>query len=83
MTQLSAEILLNPSVAAEDEVRLSKQCVRLLERLQRGPLTNVEGVVDLRIMNLTARISELRQAGHKVDAQRGVGGVWLYTLVGA
>lgn len=78
MTQM--EILPNPSVAAEDEQRLGKQQLRLLERLRRGPMTNVEAVVDLRVMNTTARISELRQAGYRIDARRGAEGVWTYTL---
>ena len=78
MTQ--TELLLNPSVAPEDEARLSRQQLRILERLRRGPMTNVEAVMDLRVMNTTARISELRQAGYRIDAQRGAGGVWTYRL---
>jgi hypothetical protein len=76
-----AELLLNPSVAACDEKRLGKQQLRLLERLRRGPVTNVECVIDLRIMNTTARVSELRQAGYNVKAHRGSAGVWTYRLV--
>ena len=71
----------NATVAAEDRPRLEKQCDRLLERLQRGPVTNVEAMVELRILNLTARVSELRQAGHNVQATRGKGGVWTYALL--
>ena len=72
---------LNSSVAAEDAPRLSRQCVSLLAALERGPVTNVQAAVDMRILNLTARVSELRQAGHVVIATRGVQGVWVYTLV--
>ncbi len=79
MTQLG----LNYSVDHRDRERLSKQCVALLERLQRGAVTNVEIVMDMRIMNATARISELRQAGYRIDAQRGSAGVWTYRLVTA
>ncbi len=75
------QLALNPSVDRRDEARLSRQQARLLERLRRGPLTNVEGVVDLNILNLTARVSELRQAGYDVKAQRGSAGVWTYRLV--
>jgi hypothetical protein len=79
MTQL--DICLNPSVAPQDEVRLGKQQQRLLDALQRGPVTNMQAVLDLRILNATARISELRQAGYRVDAERGTGGTWTYRLV--
>lgn len=78
MTQL--DICLNPSVAQEDIPRLSRQCQRILDRLFAGPLTNVEAVLDLRVLNTTARISELRQAGYPVKATRGEGGLWTYTL---
>jgi len=74
-------IRLNSSVAPSDVARLSRQCRVLLERLQRGPLTNVEGVAELRVLNLTARVSELRQAGHDVVAERTQEpGVWVYRL---
>lgn len=76
MTQLG----MNYSVDPRDRKRLGKQQLRLLDALRRGPVTNVEGVVDLRILNLTARVSELRQAGHVVDAQRASDGIWIYRL---
>jgi hypothetical protein len=74
------EILLNPSVPAEDEHRLSRQCIALLDRLRRGPLTNMDAVTELRILNLTARVSELRQAGHRVTATRVDQGLFSYAL---
>lgn len=75
-------IRLNPTVDPADAPRLSAQCVSLLERLQRGPITNVEAATSMRILNLTARISELRQAGHDVRAERvpGARGTWVYRL---
>lgn len=79
MTQ--PELCFNPSVDPRDEIRLGKQQQRILDRLRRGPMTNVEAVVDLRVMNTTARISELRQAGYEITAQRGSEGVWTYRLV--
>lgn len=80
MTQTAMEVLLNPSVDPRDEVRLGKQQLRLLDRLRKGPMTNVEAVVDLRVMNATARISELRQAGYQITATRGAEGLWVYRL---
>lgn len=75
------ELLLNPSVAVEDEAGLSEQQRLLLGRLRRGPLTNVEAAVELRILNLTARVSELRQAGYVVTAKRVPRSrVWTYTM---
>jgi hypothetical protein len=76
-----AELCLNPSVSRADEARLGKQQRRLLDALLRGPVTNIQAVMDLRILNATARISELRQVGYRVDAQRGSEGVWTYRLV--
>lgn len=75
-------IRLNPTVDPADAPRLSAQCMALLERLQRSPVTNVEAVAQMHILNLTARISELRQAGHDVRAERvpGQRGTWVYRL---
>ena len=79
MTQM--EILLNPSVAPQDEARLSKQCIRLLDRLRQGPMTNMQAVTELRILNLTARVSECRDAGYRIPAPKRVdGGLFLYSL---
>lgn len=75
-----ATIPVNSTVDAEDAPRLSRQCNVLLERLRRAPLTNVEAAVELRILNLTARVSELRKVGHAVEATRQEGGVWMYRL---
>ena len=38
---------------------------RILARLQRGPATNAE-FVDMRILRYSARIHELRDAGHDI-----------------
>ena len=70
----------NVSVDKRDRARLSAQCVALLERLACGPATNVELMVELRILNLTARASECRQAGYDVRAERVKGGVWRYEV---
>lgn len=70
----------NPSVDPRDIKRVESQADRLLARLRQGPITNVEAVVELRILNMTARVSELRQDGHNVVATRGAGGVWTYEL---
>ena len=45
--------------------RLSRQCEAMLARLQQGPATNRElAAISLKY---TARISDLRAAGHDVD----------------
>lgn len=76
-----SQLAINWTVPAEDRGRVSKQCLAILEWLKCRPLTNVEAVTDLRVLNLTARISELRQAGHKIPAPVRVGGgVFRYTL---
>ncbi len=73
-------ILVNPSVAPEDEVRLSKQCVKLLALLRQRPHTNVELMKVHDIFNLSARTDELRKAGCQVTATRVKGGLYIYTL---
>lgn len=80
MTQLG--LVLNPSVDPRDESRLSAQCSRLLDALRKGPLTNVAAMERLRIFNLSARTSELRQAGYEITATRIGNGLFEYTLKG-
>lgn len=78
---MNAQIAINWSVPREDRVRISRQCVRLLDALKRGPVTNVEMVTELRCLNATARCSELRQAGYDIRAERTKEpGIWRYTL---
>lgn len=60
-----AEILVNPSVEPEDELRLSRQAMIIYRRLCNKvlpPPSNVE-LMDLsHSRNFTARLSEVRQA---------------------
>lgn len=80
MTQM--EILLNPSVAPQDEKRLSRQCVKLLGLLRERAHTNVELMKVHDIFNLSARTDELRKAGFpEVRPTRIDGGLWLYPQV--
>lgn len=53
------------SPVAQERQRLSRQNAAVLERLRQGPVTNRElaGIS----LNHTARISELRRAGHRVE----------------
>lgn len=39
---------------------------RVLERLKKGPLTQLEALTELGVMRLGARILELRDAGHPI-----------------
>lgn len=45
------------------------QTDRVLERLQRAPLTQMEALTELGVMRLGARILELREAGHKIETE--------------
>lgn len=63
-----------------EKKRLSAQCLRLLNRLKRGEVTNWEIASDLRILNGTARISDLRANGFPVTATHKDGGTWVYKL---
>lgn len=69
----------NPTVPPEDRERLTGQCAAILERLKRGPCTNVE-FVGMHILRYSARIFELRNLGHEIKAEAIGGGVVRYQL---
>lgn len=52
------------SPVAKEKKRLSNQCRKILERLQRGPATNAE--LSSISLKYTGRNSELRSLGHDV-----------------
>lgn len=57
------------------------QCERLLAYLRdRGEVTSLGIVLDLRIINTTGRISDLRAQGHDIIGTRDSAGVWFYRL---
>jgi hypothetical protein len=68
----------DPNVMEADKPRLSSQNSAILERLKRGPATNDELIRLSR--KYTSRISDLREAGFKINCKRGVGGLNTYTL---
>ena len=80
MNQLTFnDITVNPSVADEDLLRLSKHCWLMYNLLLEGPATNVELADCCHSMNPTARRTDLRQALQKIGkglviTERGVGG---------
>ena len=53
-----------PSLSAVERVRLSAQCQKVLERLQQGPVTNIQ--LALIGYRYGARIHELRKAGYEI-----------------
>ena len=63
--------------------RLSAQCQQILERLQRGPVSN-HALANISL-KYTGRISDLRKAGYTIecyDQDRASGSSW-YRLVPA
>jgi hypothetical protein len=46
------------------------QCARLLKRLQMGPIDTFTAIRELNILRPGARISELRDLGHKIFTHR-------------
>lgn len=56
----------DPHITPEEVPRLSRQCSLVLERLRQGPATNDELATISR--KYTSRISDLRSAGHDVEA---------------
>jgi len=58
------------------------QPTRLLAYLKEHPgASSLEIVRDLAIVNTTGRISDLRDAGYRIDKERDQRGVWRYHLV--
>lgn len=45
------------------------QTDRVLERLKKAPLTQLEALTELGVMRLGARILELREAGHPIETE--------------
>jgi hypothetical protein len=69
----------DPNVDPQDVERLSRQCAAILERLRRGPATNVELAV--LALKYTSRVSDLRRHGHDVRVVcRNDHGVFWYAL---
>ncbi|AJX62201.1 helix-turn-helix domain-containing protein [Burkholderia pseudomallei] len=48
---------------------MKSQNIRILQRLQRGPLTSAEAIVELGITRLSARIYDLRADGHLINCK--------------
>ena len=46
------------------------QCARLLKRLQMGPVDTFTAIRELNSLRPGARISELRDLGHKISTHR-------------
>ena len=72
----------------EDLFKPGSQNARLYGRLLQGPVTNVEIVRDMCVLNSTGRISDIRKAlrPHLMDVKAqpvpGMDGQWLYELRG-
>ena len=58
----------DPSVLPIDEPRLRGQNAAILERLKKGPASNVE--LSNMSLKYTSRISDLRAAGHVIECVR-------------
>ena len=43
------------------------QCARFLARLRKGPCTTFEGMRDLDVYHVPARVLQLRKRGHRID----------------
>ena len=66
----------------EEKPRLTKQCIKILERLRRGEATNKE-LVEI-ATRFGARVLDLRRAGYDIritERNRETGITW-YALVG-
>ena len=45
------------------------QKLLVLNRLKRGPLTQLQALRELGVMRLASRIDELRQSGNRIDTE--------------
>jgi hypothetical protein len=68
-----------PSPVAVELKRRHAAADRVLARLEQCSALNTELVTIA--MNLTARVSELRQRGYQIDAERVSAGVYRYRLI--
>lgn len=69
--------------------KYNSQNFRVLERVKKGPVTNVEVVHDMKILNSTGRFSDCRKyvRGFGCDIKSipdepGKGGIFTYKLIG-
>ena len=74
-------IVPNASVDARDRARLLDKCAVILARLEIGKATNRE--LNTLCFSYRQRISELRQAGYRIDCERLGDGLASYELVRA
>ena len=52
------------------DVRQMSQCERILDRLERGPITPMEAWNELGIYRLASRVKDLRDKGHVISGSR-------------
>ena len=69
----------DPNIEPEDKPRLSRQCTRILGRLQSGPATNIE--LNEICFRYSARLHDLKKAGFVYGKEKVEKGVWRYWLV--
>lgn len=78
VNQYGAAIDRKPAVEPAEADRRDTQRQAILDRLRRGPATNLE--LNQIAFRYSARLHELRQAGHSIKTERGEGGVCRYSL---
>jgi len=69
----------NRTVAADDLPRVERQIDQVLDMLRSGPVHGAEFVA-AGILRYSARIGELREAGHRIVSQHCSGGDWMFYL---
>lgn len=70
----------DPHLEAEELPRLTRQCLKILERLQQGPATNTELIAIAQ--RFGARLHDLKKAGYKIATERSdvEAGIFVYRL---
>lgn len=71
----------DPHLTPEEKPRLTKQCIKTLEMLRGGAVTNMQFVY-AGILRYSARIHDLRHAGYEIETDQDRGtGLTTFTLL--
>lgn len=79
MSNLSPDVQTEVQSCGNGAPRLSPKCNAILQRLRRGPVTNIE-LIEIGGYRACARVHELRKKGFKIHSAQIKGGVWEYEL---
>lgn len=71
----------DPNVKPADRPRLAGACLRVLERLRKGPATTIELIQCGGGTRAPGRVHDLRKHGYAIECKDHGGGKHVYTLM--